>query len=216
MCQKIAWIGIIKNMKTLVMNLLIMFLLFNFCYAQDAIVKLENAYKNINDANGSFMQTSYIKELNKNQQFKGVFFIKGNKIRWQYIGEFPQTIYLNNKTLTIYDKKRKQAIISEFNEEKYGQLPLALLSRMADLKKDFEVKEKSDSTIILIPKSKMGNVKSIEITLTEAEFPVKSMKIIDAMENIVKIDLKDVKINTSLKNSLFLFTPKKDDTVLKY
>lgn len=87
---------------------------------------------------------------------------------------------------------------------------------MADLKKDFEVKEKSDSTIILIPKSKMGNVKSIEITLTEAEFPVKSMKIIDAMENIVKIDLKDVKINTSLKNSLFLFTPKKDDTVLKY
>ncbi|WP_161936154.1 LolA family protein [Thermodesulfovibrio aggregans] len=198
------------------MNLLLIFLLFNFCYAQDAIVKLENAYKNINDANGSFMQTNYIKELNKNQQFKGVFFIKGNKIRWQYIGEFPQTIYINNKTLTIYDKKRKQAIISEFNEEKYGQLPLALLSRMADLKKDFEVKEKSDSTIILIPKSKMGNVKSIEITLTEAEFPVKSMKIIDAMENIVKIDLKDVKINTSLKNSLFLFTPKKDDTVLKY
>lgn len=105
--KKIAWIGIIKNMKTLVMNLLLIFLLFNFCYAQDAIVKLENAYKNINDANGSFMQTNYIKELNKNQQFKGVFFIKGNKIRWQYIGEFPQTIYINNKTLTIYDKKKK-------------------------------------------------------------------------------------------------------------
>ncbi|MGB9710281.1 MAG: LolA family protein [Thermodesulfovibrio sp.] len=184
--------------------------------AQNALTKLENAYKNINDARGNFTQTSHIKELNKTQQFRGKFFIKGDKVRWQYTGDFSQTIYLNNKTLIIYDKKRKQAIMSEFSEEKYGQLPLALLSRMANLKKDFEVNEKSETTVILIPKSKMGNIKSIEITIAEGDFPIKSMKLIDMLSNTVKIDFSDVKINTSLKNSLFKFRPNKDDTVLKY
>ncbi|WP_460180379.1 LolA family protein [Thermodesulfovibrio sp. TK110] len=205
-----------KVLKFLVINLVVIFFFYSFCYAQNALLKLENAYRNINDANGSFIQTSHIKELNKIQQFRGRFFIKGDKIRWQYTGEFSQIIYLNNKTLIIYDKKRKQAIVSEFSEEKYGQLPLALLSRMADLKKDFEANVKSEKTIILFPKSKMGNIKSIEITLTENDFPVKSMKIIDMLSNTVKIDFSDVKINTSLKDSLFKFSPKKDDTVLKY
>ncbi|WP_353684726.1 outer membrane lipoprotein carrier protein LolA [Thermodesulfovibrio sp. 3907-1M] len=203
-------------LKILAINLLIVFFLFSFCYAQTALLKLENAYKNINDAAGSFIQTSHIKEINKVQQFRGRFFIKGDKVRWQYTGEFSQTIYLDNKTLIIYDKKRKQAIMSEFSEEKYGQLPLALLRRMADLKKDFEVNEKSENTIMLIPRSKMGNIKSIEITVAEGDFPIKSMKLIDMLSNTVKIDFSDVKINTSLKNSLFKFTPKKDDTVLKY
>jgi len=221
MCQKIVWTGIIKIMKLkkifklLASNLLAIFVFFNICHAQDLLSRLEYAYKNINDASGSFTQTSYIKELNKTQLFKGKFFIKGDKVRWQYSGEFPQVIYLNKKTLIIYDKKKKQAIQSEFNEEKYGQLPLALLGRMANLKKDFEITEKSENTIVLIPKSRMGNIKSIELVIQEGDFPVKSMKLTDTMANVVKIDFSDVKINTSLKDSIFKFTPKKDDTVLK-
>lgn len=195
---------------------LIFFISFSICFAEESLSRLENAYKNINDAIGQFIQTSYIKELNKTQRFKGRFFIKGDKIRWQYIGEFPQVIYLNKQTLTVYDKTRKQAIQSEFTQEKYGQLPIALLSRMADLKKDFEVTEKSKNTLLLIPKSKMGNIKSIEVVIQDGDFPIKSIRVTDTMANIVKIDFRSVKINTNLKDSIFKFTPKKDDTVLKY
>jgi outer membrane lipoprotein carrier protein len=201
-------------------NLLIILLLFLFAnpiLAQDtALSKLNKAYKNINDASGSFIQTSYIKDLDKTQKFKGRFFIKGDKIRLQYEGEFPQVIFLNRETLIVYDRKRKQAIQSIFSEEKYGQLPIALLSRMADFEKDFEITEKSENTLILIPKTKMGNIKKIEITIQDEDFPIKLLKVTDTSANTVRIDFYSVTINKNLKDSLFQFIPKKDDTVLKY
>jgi outer membrane lipoprotein carrier protein len=201
-------------------NLLIILLLFLFAnpiLAQDtALSKLNKAYKNINDASGSFIQTSYIKDLDKTQKFKGRFFIKGDKIRWQYEGEFPQVIFLNRETLIVYDRKRKQAIQSIFSEEKYGQLPIALLSRMADFEKDFEITEKSENTLILIPKTKMGNIKKIEITIQDEDFPIKLLKFIDTSVNTVRIDFYSVTINKNLKDSIFQFIPKKDDNVLKY
>lgn len=201
-------------------NLLIILLLFLFAnpiLAQDtALSKLNKAYKNINDASGSFIQTSYIKDLDKTQKFKGRFFIKGDKIRWQYEGEFPQVIFLNRETLIVYDRKRKQAIQSIFSEEKYGQLPIALLSRMADFEKDFEITEKSENTLILIPKTKMGNIKKIEITIQDEDFPIKFLKFIDTSANTVRIDFYSVTINKNLKDSIFQFIPKKDDNVLKY
>ena len=201
-------------------NLLIILLLFLFAnpiLAQDtALSKLNKAYKNINDASGSFIQTSYIKDLDKTQKFKGRFFIKGDKIRWQYEGEFPQVIFLNRETLIVYDRKRKQAIQSIFSEEKYGQLPIALLSRMADFEKDFEITEKSENTLILIPKTKMGNIKKIEITIQDEDFPIKLLKVTDTSANTVRIDFYSVTINKNLKDSIFQFIPKKDDNVLKY
>jgi len=201
-------------------NLLIILLFFLFAnpiLAQDtALSKLNKAYKNINDASGSFIQTSYIKDLDKTQKFKGRFFIKGDKIRWQYEGEFPQVIFLNRETLIVYDRKRKQAIQSIFSEEKYGQLPIALLSRMADFEKDFEITEKSENTLILIPKTKMGNIKKIEITIQDEDFPIKFLKVTDTSANTVRIDFYSVTINKNLNDLLFQFIPKKDDTVLKY
>jgi len=228
MCQKTPWTGIIKTMrllyqkhrllfKTLTINLLCIFLLLTLSYAQNTTLsKIETAYKNIDDASGNFIQISYIKELGKTQKFNGKFFIKGDKIRWQYFGKFSQVVYLNRKMLTVYDKTNKQAIQSSFTEDKYGQLPIALLSRMADIKKDFEITENKENTLILVPKTKMGNIKRIELVINENEFPIKSLKITDTMANIITIEFNNVKINTNLKDSLFNFTPREDDTVLQY
>lgn len=228
MCQKTPWTGIIKTMrllyqkhrllfKTLTINLLCIFLLLTLSYAQNTTLsKIETAYKNIDDASGNFIQISYIKELGKTQKFNGKFFIKGDKIRWQYFGKFSQVVYLNRKMLTVYDKTNKQAIQSSFTEDKYGQLPIALLSRMADIKKDFDVAENKENTLILVPKTKMGNIKRIELVINENEFPIKSLKITDTMANIITIEFNNVKINTNLRDSLFNFIPRKDDTVLQY
>ncbi len=190
---------------------------FTTAFASEELVsKLEDAYKNISDASGKFTQTSYIKDLDKTQKFTGRFFIKGDKIRWQYQGEFSHVVYLNKTSLIVYDKARKQAIKSSFTEDKYGQLPLALLSRMAVIQRDFEIIKNSDSSLLLTPKSKMGNIKKIEIVLHDESFPVKSLKVTDIHENTIKIDFYSVKINTNLKDSIFKFVPKQDDTVLSY
>lgn len=200
-------------LKSLVV--LILLITINLSYAQEnTISRLESAYKNMKDANGSFVQISYIKDLDKTQKFKGRFFIKGDRIRWQYLGEFTQTIYLNKDNLIVYDRAQKQAIKSSFDTKIYGQLPLALLSRIAVLEKDFEVTQRAEDNLLLIPKTKMGNIRKIELTIHDEAFPIKSMKVTDSNENIVKIDFNAVKINTNLRDSIFIFIPKKDDTVL--
>lgn len=198
-------------------GLLITFLFTGLLYAQeDTLARLESAYKNIKDANGSFIQTSYIKELDKVQKFRGKFFIKEDKIRWQYTGDFSQTVYLDKDTLVIYDRARQQAIKTNFNPQKYGQLPIALLTRMAVIDRDFEIRQKSEDNLLLIPKTKMGNIKTIEILIQEEPFPIKSMKVTDSSDNSLKIEFNSVKINTNLKDSIFKFIPKKDDTILTH
>lgn len=183
---------------------------------QGALEKLEQAYKNINDISGNFTQKSYIKELNKTQQFKGRFFIKKDKIRWNYLGAYSQIVFINKEKLVIYDRAKKQAIQTTFSADKYGQLPIALISRMADLKKDFEVKEIRENRLILIPKTKMGNINSIEIITQQADFPIKTLKITDTMSNQIEIEFSNVKINSNLRDSIFKFVPRKDDTVVTY
>lgn len=198
-------------------GLLTAFLFTGLLYAQeDTLARLESAYKNIKDANGSFIQTSYIKELDKVQKFRGRFFIKEDKVRWQYTGDFSQTVYLDKDTLVIYDRARHQAIKTSFNSQKYGQLPIALLTRMAVIDRDFEIKQKSEDNLLLIPKTKMGNIKTIEIFIQEEPFPIKSMKVTDSSDNSLKIEFNSVKINTNLKDSIFKFIPKKDDTILTH
>ncbi len=225
MCQKTEWNGIIKNMPKkdkLIYKIFLSFAILNFSLlspslAQDEVIsKLEHAYKKIIDVSGNFVQISYIKDLDKTQKFSGKFFIKGDKIRWQYSGENPQIIYINKENLIVYDVKAKQAIKSKFHIEKYGQLPLALLSRMAIIKRDFEVNKISENNIMLKPKEKMGNIEKIELSVNEEDFPIKSMKIRDTYGNIIQIDFNSLKINTNLKDSLFKFIPRNDDTVLTY
>ncbi len=225
MCQKTEWSGIIKNMfkiDKLIYKIFISFAIINFSFISqslakdDVISKLENAYKKIIDVSGNFVQISYIKDLDKTQKFSGKFYIKGDKIRWQYAGENPQVIYINKENLIVYDIKAKQAIKSKFNIEKYGQLPLALLSRMAVIERDFEVNKISDNNLILKPKEKMGNIEKIEISINDEEFPIKTMKVKDFYGNIIQIDFNSFKINTNLKDSLFKFIPRNDDTVLTY
>lgn len=200
-------------------KILLLFILF-IGFSSDAeellLPKLENAYRNIQDAYGSFTQTTYIKEMEKTQKFRGNFYVKTNKLKWQYSGEFQQTIYLEGETLIIYDKLKKQALETTFQKQVYGQLPLALLSKMTELETDFLIKEKLPDKLILIPKTKMGNIKLIEVTLVDGDFPIKSLRILDNNENRIKIDFYDVKINTGLKDSIFKFIPQKDDTLLRY
>lgn len=218
MCQKIVLIGIIKNMLLkLISNILLIILISTQSLAQENLLnKLDNAYKSIIDAHGRFVQTSFIKDLDKIQKFNGRFFIKGDKIRWQYEGEYTQVIFLNKENLIIYDKSKKQAIQSSFTAERYGQLPLALLSRISIIERDFEIFQKSEKTLLLIPKIKMGNIKRIEIDLHNDNFPIKTMKITDLNENTVKIDFQSVKTNKNLRESIFKFTPAKDDTIINY
>jgi outer membrane lipoprotein carrier protein len=167
------------------------------------IAKIQKAYEGIRDLKGSFFQKSVIKDLDRTETYRGEFFIKRPmKMKWLYTGKTAQDLIINGDTVLIYKRGDKQAYRSRFDRQTYGQTPVALLSGFGNVKEEFDVSGKGD-TLVLKPKKPMGNVTTIKVVLSDNGFPIRSFVINDTRGNVIEIALKDVKINTGLKDSLF-------------
>jgi outer membrane lipoprotein carrier protein len=196
-------------MKDYVRPLLSVFFLLSFAVnvfasrADENISRIQKAYEGIRDLKGSFVQKSEIKDLDRTETYKGEFYIKRPmKMKWMYTGKTAQDLIINGDTVLIYKRGDKQAYKSRFDRATYGQTPVALLSGFGNIKDEFEVSGNGD-TIILKPKRPMGNVSTIKVILSEGGFPIRSFVIRDTRSNVIDVVLKDVKINTGLKDSLF-------------
>jgi outer membrane lipoprotein carrier protein len=169
----------------------------------EEIQRIQIAYENITDIKGNFIQKSFIKDLKRTDTYKGQFFIKmPMKVRWNYKGEVAQEVFINDDEILIYQKKERQALRGKFDRATYGQSPIALLSGFRKIQEEFTVSKKNGN-LLLKPKNTLGGVLSIEIEPSQGEFPISSFIIRDKRSNIIEIILKDVEVNTGLKDALF-------------
>lgn len=171
--------------------------------ADEEIQKIQKAYENLTDMKGSFIQKSYIKDLKRTDIYNGQFFIKMPfKLRWIYKGKFDQEVFIDNDDILIYQKKEKQAFRGKFDRTTYGQAPIALLSGFGKIQEEFIVSTKN-SNLFLKPKNPLGGVLSIEIKTSVSGFPISYFILTDKHSNRIEILLKNVEINTGLKETLF-------------
>ncbi len=184
--------------------------------AEEGIARIQKAYENIEDMSGSFVQKSYIKDLKRTETFGGRFFIKRPlKMKWDYTGQQPQEVLISNDRITIYQKKEKQAFTGKFDRDTYGQAPVALLSGFGKMQEEFSVSGEN-GRLLLKPKKPMGGILSVEIEPSDGEFPIKSFTIKDSFSNRIEMTLKDVKINTGLKDTFFELSLPKDITTFEH
>lgn len=173
--------------------------------AANDIERVQKAYEGIKDISGSFIQKSTIRDLKRTDTYKGQFTIKAQKVRWEYRGDNPQVIYMNGEDMLIYQKKEKQAFRSKFDRATYGQAPLALLGGFGDLRKEFDVTP-GNGRLTLKPKGPMGTISQVDLALgPDDSFPVEAFVIVDTHGNRTEIQLRNVKINTGVKDSFFEF-----------
>lgn len=166
--------------------------------------RIQKAYENIRDIRGNFVQKSYIKDLKRTDTYQGQFFIKiPKKVKWEYKGKAPQEVFISDDEIIIYQKKERQAFRGKFDWNTYGQAPIALLSGFGRIHEEFTVSQQNKH-LLLKPKSPMGGILSIEIEPSEGEFPIHSFTLKDSHSNRIEIILKDIKVNTDLKEGLFV------------
>jgi outer membrane lipoprotein carrier protein len=190
---------------------------FTSCLAQeDQVTKIQKAYENLKDIRGSFVQKSSIKDLKRTDTYNGRFFIKPPKMKWEYTGEKPQVIYIKGDEIFIYQKQENRVIKSKIDQNAYGQAPITLLAGLGNIRNEFVVVSDSPDRLLIRPRKPMGNIDYIEVMPSDNGFPIKALIFVDSLSNRIEITLKDVKINTGLRNSLFNFTPPKDATVLEH
>lgn len=183
--------------------------------AEEMLRLLEGLFDNVSDVSGGFVQKSLIKDLKRTDTYKGRFYKKATALRWDYVGADPQSVFIKDGIITIFQKNQKQAIVSAFNEQSYGQTPLALLNNVASLRKDFLATTSATNTLELTAK-KPDTITKIILKLTEGDFPISTITIIDRYSNKIDITLSDVKTNTNLPDSHFVFKPAKDIKVIRH
>ncbi|MBF0343379.1 MAG: outer membrane lipoprotein carrier protein LolA [Nitrospirae bacterium] len=211
-------INALKGAMHLFVVMLILSLTTTHVMAEDAkgrlLPRLKEAYSTMKDMKGQFKQTSRIKDLGKEMNFDGVFFIKiPNRLFWRYEGDQAQEVYVNDNVLIVYQKKQSQAIRTRYNAETMGNSPIALLSGLKDIEKSYDVTEKNGS-LHLVPKKEFNNIKYFDIYPSEADFPIKKVVVHDTRDNEIEITLKDVRLNTNIIDETFIFTPPKDTKIV--
>ena len=193
------------------------FLLSSICFADaavDEVARIQKAYEGIKDIKGDFVQKSYIKDLKRTDTYSGQFFIKPPKMKWEFKGDKPQSVYITGNDILIYQKKERQVLKTKFDRAIYGQAPIALLGGLGDINKEFDVSMKK-GRLLLKPRKPMGVISQIELTPSYGVFPIADLTIFDTDSNRIDITLKDVRTNTGLGERVFSFTPPADATVIQ-
>ena len=172
----------------------------------DIVNRIKKKYGEIHDIQGSFTQTSYLKDLERTEKYSGSFLIKKPSLfRWKYALPRNEEVIISGTEIWIYKASEKQALKSKFNKSAYSQLPIAMLESLENMKADYEIKTAGEGVLELVPKEEMGLIKKIHLEIASGEFPVKTLTLFDMYGNTIVLMLKDVKINPGLEDSLFIF-----------
>ncbi len=169
--------------------------------------QLQDKYAEIKDIKGTFIQKSYIKDLEDTQEYSGSFSIKKpSQMMWEYGAPRDEKVIINDQTTWIYKQSQNQVIKTKFTKEAYSQVPVALLGSFEKIDTDFDITQTAENSLQLIPKRKIGFMKTLVIETDSGEMPVKMFTIFDTYGNIIMIELKDVQTNPGLDESIFTFT----------
>ena len=172
----------------------------------ETVASLQKQFASIKDIKGKFIQKSYIKDLEDTQEYSGGFFIKKpDRMMWEYAAPRDEKVVINNMDTWIYKKSQNQVVKTKFSKEAYGQVPIALLASLENIRDDFDITMPEKNALQLAPKRKIGFIKTVVLELASGEMPVKMFTIFDTYGNIIMIELKNVQTNPGLDDAIFTF-----------
>ena len=172
----------------------------------ETVEMIQKKFETIKDMRGTFSQTSYIKDLEETQEFSGTFFLlKPSRMMWEYTKPRDEKVIINGTETWIHKKSQNQVIKTTFSKEAYSQVPIALLQSFENIRDDFDITMPEENALQLIPKRKIGFIKTLVLETVTDGFPIKMFTIIDTYGNIIMVELDKIKTNPGLDASIFIF-----------
>jgi len=210
-------------MKTiLIMGLLVLGAMEIMAQEKELTVKyvtenLQRGYEMIDDATAQFEQHVRFGFSNIEQTFRGILIMK--KPNHYRIESEHQTIVTDGVTVWAYSTANNQVIVDKYKENSNSLSPEQF---MLNLPANYYVSvlgsEKfSEGTVVLlklVPKDDRSFVKSVKLSVEEHGWLVRKIIILDVNETETTYTVKDIKLNTNIKEKTFVFeTPKGAEVV---
>lgn len=159
-----------------------------------------------------FVQTKKMRLLKNDMQSRGkMFYIKPNKLRWQYNTPYRYIFILNGNEVHIKSDNNAQTVDIQRNKM-FRQLSNVILQSITgghlSNSTDFTVEILKDNGVYLAkltPKKKelQKLYTSIEVTFSNDLTMVKSVRMVEKTGDITTVELQNVKVNTQISETLF-------------
>jgi outer membrane lipoprotein carrier protein len=135
--------------------------------------------------------------------------------RWQYGGDFPELVVADGRNIWIYDETLEQVTIKDQSEAAVNS-PLTLLTDLAQLDAQFEVREagQSENLQLLELRSRESESEFDRILLGLDSDSLRLMIMEDAFGLRTEIEFSDLERNPGIDPSLFTFDPPESADVI--
>jgi outer membrane lipoprotein carrier protein len=206
-----------KSTRRLVCFALVLVCLFAFSMPAGAgdleslLAGVKAKYGKLTDFKADFKQETMVKTLGRKQSKSGtVMFKRPDKMRWDFQAPAKEQLITDGYTLWMYQPEEKVVYMSKLDQVNNAKVPMQILSGDIDVKKQFNVKllapANDDARIELKPKQDAAYEKAI-LSVNSKTFEIKKIDIYDLYGNVTELSLTNVKFNTKINESKFVFTP---------
>jgi outer membrane lipoprotein carrier protein len=179
---------------------------------KQVLAKMEKSSNALRTLQCDFVQSKRMKLLSKEMQSKGVlYFVKPDKIRWQYTTPYDYTFIMNGDKVQIKSAKSTKNIDIQGNKI-FRQITTIILNTVTGggimNSADFDVTLFKQGEVYfakMLPKKK--EVKqvyaSIEVYFNPTLTMVESIKMIEKSGEYTTVKLLSPKVNTTINESVF-------------
>ena len=190
---------------------------------EGVVDRLQASYQGIEDLEAKFVQRSTNRSIGQTLEASGeVAMKKPGKVRWQYQSPEPRLIVSDGRTLWIYSPEDKQVIVQEAVDA-FSLTSLSFLAGIGNLRSDFHIRPITHAgtrglrqhLLELVPKKPAAGFTKMIVEVDPETFLIEKATLFDAYANMTSIVLEGLKINTSLPDSLFVFTPPPGVEIIK-
>lgn len=209
-----------KNLPRLVF-LLAVFLLPALSFAGDAsdvVSRLRQKYESITSVQADFDQEVSSRGMPAVKSSGRVWFKKPGKMRWEYSGPEKDLIVSDGRTIWLFQPDLGQVIEKDASSTA-ASMATDFLSGMGRIEKAFAVSlsagEGGDHVLTLTPKGEDPAMQRLVLSVDRKTFLVRKTVLTDHFGTKTTVAFRNMKLNPSLKDSLFRFTPPKGSSVVR-
>ena len=176
----------------------------------DVTDRIQRRYEMIDDATAQFTQYVKFGFSNIEQTFAGTLSMKKpNKYR---IESEHQTLVTDGATVWAYSPVNNQVVVDKYKENRNSISPEQfVLNLPADYYTTVLASEKGKEgvliTLKLVPKDDRSFVRSVKVWVEDGNWTIRKVSIIDVNDTETTYTIKDLKLNTNVKDKLFTFNP---------
>ena len=172
--------------------------------------RMQKKYESIQDASARFTQHVRFGFSKMEQSFAGTLKMKKPR-RYRVETEY-QTLVTDGTTVWSFSPVNKQVLIDRYKETPDSFTPEQFLLNLpsnyyATLLQPETGTAKTVITLKLVPKDDQSFIKSMKVWVDEGSWVVKKVEMLDVNDTEKTYTVQEIKINTNLRDTTFVFTP---------